>query len=92
MDAQQGLHGKGRLAPMSALWGIGFNERDQLSPGHHQLHGIEELPLARALGGVAQAQASLLHAHIAGSSGMLKHISGGFVQRIPRETVFFCEL
>jgi restriction system protein len=62
VDAQQGLHCKGLLAPATTLGGVGLYQRNQFGPGDHQLHGIQEFALARALGGVAQAQAALLHA------------------------------
>ena len=83
MDAQQGLHCKGLLAPAPALGGVGLYQRDQLCPGHHQLHGIKEFTLARALGGVVQAQTALLHVLIVWALPMLKHVTQGFVQSIP---------
>ena len=83
VDAQQGLHRKGLLAPATTLGGVGLYQRNQFGPGDHQLHGIQEFALARSLGGVAQAQAALLHARIVWASCLLKHITAAFVQRIP---------
>jgi hypothetical protein len=82
VDTQQGLHCKRLLAPPSTLRCVGLYQRDQFCPGHHQFHGIEKFALAGALGGVAQAQAALLHALIVWPSGLLKHIAQGFVQSI----------
>lgn len=85
MDAQQGLHRKRLLAPAPTFGCVGLYQRDQLSPGHHQFHGIKEFTLARALGGVAQAQAALLHGLIVWASAMSEHTAQGFVQRDPSD-------
>lgn len=70
MTAQQGLRCKGLLASAAALGRIELAQRDQFSPGHHPFHCIEEFALARALDGVAQAQAALLHGRIVWASGV----------------------
>ncbi|WP_343735866.1 hypothetical protein, partial [Acidovorax sp.] len=41
--------------------------------------------LARALGGVAQAQAALRHVLIVWASSLRQHITQGFVQRVPSD-------
>jgi hypothetical protein len=49
VDAQQGLHCKGLLAPASALGSVVLYQQDQFCPRNHQFHGIEEFALAGAL-------------------------------------------
>ena len=46
--------------------------------------GCASIAIARALGGIAQAQAALLHGLIVSASSLRKHITQGFVQRVPR--------
>lgn len=82
VDAQHRLYCKRRAATLS-FRGIGRNQGHQRNPRHHTFHLRQELALARALGGIAQAQAALLHGLIVSASSLRKHITQGFVQMVP---------
>jgi hypothetical protein len=84
IDAQQGLYRKRLLAPAPGLRVHRAYQRDQFSPRRHQFHGVKEFTLACSLGGVAQAQAALLHVLVVSASSLRQHITQGFVQRVPR--------